>query len=140
MIGYAPGVYDLFHVGHLNILRRAKSQCDYLVAGVVSDERAISAKGRRPIVPLVERLAIVSSISYVDEAVVEDVPTKLDMWKLVKFDVIFKGDDWRGTSKGRKLEEDLAGVGVEVAYLPYTVHTSSTVLRQALDVLLNPAS
>ena len=137
-VGYAPGVYDLFHVGHLNILRHARSQCDYLVAGVVSDEMAERAKGRRPVVPLVERLEIVRSVRFVDAAFVETVPDKLDTWRQVRFDVLFKGDDWRGTEKGLRLERDFATVGVEIVYFPYTVHTSSTQLRKALDVLASP--
>ncbi|WP_407564509.1 adenylyltransferase/cytidyltransferase family protein [Streptomyces sp. 184] len=134
-VGYAPGVYDLFHVGHLNILRHARSRCDYLVAGVVSDEMAQLAKGRAPVVPLVERLEIIRSIRHVDAAFVETVPDKLETWQQVRFDVIFKGDDWRGTPKGDKLEADFRSVGVEVVYFPYTVHTSSTQLRRALDAL-----
>jgi glycerol-3-phosphate cytidylyltransferase len=131
-IGYAPGVYDLFHVGHLNILRNARLACDYLIAGVVSDELTWRAKGKGPVISLAERLEIVSSIRYVDEAVVEDAPTKLQMWERLHFDVIIKGDDWRGTEKGDRLEREFAPLGVEVFYLPYTVHTSSTILRQAL--------
>jgi glycerol-3-phosphate cytidylyltransferase len=135
VVGYAPGVYDLFHVGHLNVLRRARQHCDHLVAGVVSDEMALRNKGRLPVVPLAERLEIVNHIRYVDEAVAEDVPSKLEMWERLHFDVIFKGDDWRGTAKGNKLERDFAQVGVEVIYFPYTVQTSSTILRSALDKL-----
>lgn len=131
-IGYVPGVFDMFHVGHLNILKNAKLTCDFLIAGVVSDERCVDVKGKSPVVPLAERLEIVSSIRYVDQAVVEDVPEKLEMWRQLQFDVIVKGDDWRGTPKGDKLERDFATVGVEVAYLPYTVQTSSTLLRRAL--------
>lgn len=134
-VGYAPGVYDLFHVGHLNLLRHARGHCDHLIAGVVSDEMAELAKGRRPVVPLVERLEIVRSVRYVDEAFVETVPDKLRTWRQVGFDVLFKGDDWRGTDKGLRLERDFASVGVDVVYFPYTVHTSSTQLRKALDVL-----
>ncbi|MEJ5866625.1 adenylyltransferase/cytidyltransferase family protein [Pseudokineococcus sp. 5B2Z-1] len=134
-VGYAPGVYDLFHIGHLNVLRHASELCDELVAGVVSDEMALLAKGARPVVPLEERLEIVRGIRYVDRAVAEVVPDKLDTWQEVRFDVIFKGDDWRGTPKGHRLEHDMATVGVEVVYFPYTAHTSSTVLRQALSRL-----
>ncbi|MFE9252784.1 adenylyltransferase/cytidyltransferase family protein [Streptomyces sp. NPDC007088] len=137
-VGYAPGAYDLFHIGHLNILRHARSQCDYLIAGVVSDEMCERAKGRRPMIPLVERLEIVRSVKYVDAAFVETVPDKVDTWRQVRFDVLFKGDDWRGTPKGDKLERDFAEVGVDVVYFPYTVHTSSTQLRRALDVLAQP--
>lgn len=138
-VGYAPGAYDLFHIGHLNILRHARSQCDYLVAGVVSDEMAELAKGRRPVIPLVERLEIVRHVKYVDAAFVETVPDKLETWKQVRFDVLFKGDDWRGTPKGDRLERDFAGVGVEIVYFPYTMHTSSTQLRRALDLLTQEA-
>ncbi|NDZ83209.1 MULTISPECIES: adenylyltransferase/cytidyltransferase family protein [unclassified Streptomyces] len=137
-VGYAPGAYDLFHIGHLNILRHARSQCDYLVAGVVSDEMAERAKGRRPMIPLVERLEIVRSVKYVDAAFVETVADKVETWRQVRFDVLFKGDDWRGTAKGEKLERDFAEVGVDIVYFPYTVHTSSTQLRRALDVLAQP--
>jgi glycerol-3-phosphate cytidylyltransferase len=136
IVGYAPGVYDLFHIGHLNVLARAKGLCDHLIAGVVSDEMATRAKGRAPVVPLEERLEIVRSIRHVDEAVAEVLPEKIDTWRQVGFDVIFKGDDWKGTPKGDKLERDFGAVGVRVVYLPYTVHTSSTQLRRALDALL----
>jgi glycerol-3-phosphate cytidylyltransferase len=131
-VGYAPGVYDLFHIGHLNMLRNARRFCDHLVAGVLTDEQAERAKGMTPVVPLAERLDIVGSIRVVDEAVAEDVPDKLEMWERLRFDVIIKGDDWRGTPKGERLEADFSRVGVDVAYVPYTVRTSSTMLRQAL--------
>ena len=134
-VGYAAGSFDLFHIGHLNILKHAKSQCDYLIAGVVSDEMLELTKGVSPVIPLAERLAIVSSIGYVDQAVAETVPDKLDMWRELRFDVFFKGDDWRGTEKGLRLEREFAKVGVEVVYFPYTMTTSSTQLRKALAVL-----
>ena len=135
IVGYAPGAYDLFHVGHLNILRHAKRRCDYLIAGVVADDVLEVTKGRRPLVPLAERMEIVSHISFVDEVVAEVVPDKIETWRAVGFDVIFKGDDWRGTAKGSRLERDFAEVGVEVIYFPYTVHTSSTALRRAVASL-----
>lgn len=137
-IGYAAGAFDLFHVGHLNILKHAKSQCDYLIAGVVSDEMLTLTKGISPVIPLAERLEIVSHISYVDQARAEVVPDKLDTWREVGFDVFFKGDDWRDTEKGRRLETEFAEVGVEVVYFPYTAHTSSTKLRRILDLMLEP--
>jgi glycerol-3-phosphate cytidylyltransferase len=132
-VGYAPGVYDLFHVGHLNILRHAKQHCDFLVAGVVSDEMALQVKGKLPVIPLVERVEIVSHINFVDEVFVETQPDKVETWRRRPFDVIFKGDDWRGTLKGENLERSFAAVGVEVQYFPYTVTTSSTLVRQALE-------
>ncbi|MBE7188964.1 adenylyltransferase/cytidyltransferase family protein [Jatrophihabitans endophyticus] len=131
-VAYVPGVFDMFHVGHLNILRNARLTADRLIAGVVSDERAEAVKGARPVIPEAERLEIVSAIRFVDRAVLEDVEEKLSMWERLRFDVIVKGDDWRGTPKGDKLERDFASVGVEVVYLPYTLHTSSTMLRTAL--------
>lgn len=132
-VGYAPGVYDLFHVGHLNILRESRHFCDFLIAGVVSDELSELAKGRPPVVPLSERLAIVQSIRFVDLAVVEDLGSKLEMWEGLRFDVIIKGDDWKDTEKGRNMETSFAPLGVEVAYLPYTERTSSSMLRRLLD-------
>ena len=139
-IGYAAGAFDLFHVGHLNILRRAREQCDFLIAGVVSDEMLLLTKGRSPIIPLSERLEIVRNIKCVDDAVAEVVPDKLETWRSVGFDVFFKGDDWRGTSRGIALERDFAAVGVEVVYFPYTIDTSSTQLRAAIATLNTPAT
>ena len=134
-IGYAPGAYDLFHVGHLNILRHAKSNCDHLIAGVVSDEMCLQAEGSPARDPAAERLEIVSHISYVDDVFAETVPDKLETWQTVRFDVLFKGDDWRGTAKGIKLERDFAAVGVEIVYFPYTMHTSSSMLRRVLATI-----
>jgi glycerol-3-phosphate cytidylyltransferase len=135
VIGYAAGAFDLFHVGHLNILRRARQQCDYLIAGVVTDEMLMETKGMLPVIPLAERLEIVRSIRYVDEALPETVADKLETWRRVGFNTFFKGDDWQGTPKGVALEERFCAVGVRVVYFPYTNHTSSTILRQALDAL-----
>jgi glycerol-3-phosphate cytidylyltransferase len=134
-IGYAAGAFDLFHVGHLNLLRHAKSECDYLIAGVVSDEMLQLTKGITPVIPLAERLEIVGNIAFVDEARPETLPDKLDTWREVRFTHFFKGDDWRGTEKGLRLEREFAKVGVEVVYFPYTMSTSSTVLRHALAAL-----
>ncbi|GAA1426512.1 adenylyltransferase/cytidyltransferase family protein [Microlunatus lacustris] len=135
VIGYAPGAYDLFHIGHLNVLRHAKTQCDHLIAGVVSDEMCALTKGTTPFIPLAERLEIVRHITFVDEVHAETVPEKLETWRRLRFHRIFKGDDWRGTPKGDKLERDFAEVGVEVVYFPYTMHTSSSQLRRALSAM-----
>jgi glycerol-3-phosphate cytidylyltransferase len=134
-IGYAAGAFDLFHVGHLNILRHARENCDRLIAGVVSDEMLRAVKGIEPVIPTAERAEIVRSIVYVDDVYVETRPNKLDAWEDVRFTHFFKGDDWRGTEKGLRLESDFRAVGVEVVYFPYTAHTSSTRLRLALDAL-----
>ncbi|MQA32813.1 adenylyltransferase/cytidyltransferase family protein [Modestobacter roseus] len=135
VIGYAPGAYDLFHIGHLNVLRHAADHCDHLIAGVVSDEMLLQTKGRLPVVPLAERMEIVRNLRFVDDVHAEVVPDKVDTWREVGFDVIFKGDDWRSTAKGDKLERDFAAVGVRVHYFPYTMHTSSTILRRALAAI-----
>jgi glycerol-3-phosphate cytidylyltransferase len=132
VVGYVPGAYDMFHIGHLNILNRASLECDHLIAGVVTDEVLVRAKGRAAVVPLAERLEIVRSIDVVDEAVTDLSSDKFVMWQRLKFDVLFKGDDWKGTKKGDRLEADLGAVGVRVVYFPYTVHTSSTALRRLI--------
>jgi glycerol-3-phosphate cytidylyltransferase len=132
VIGYVPGVYDLFHIGHLNILRQARDLCDVLVAGVVSDEVCLEVKGVLPFVPLEERLAIVDAIGIVDATYAERTTDKLDSWRDVGFHRVFKGDDWRDTARGLALEEKVGRVGVEVVYFPYTAHTSSTELRRVI--------
>lgn len=132
IVGYVPGVFDLFHIGHLNMLRQARSRCDVLVAGVVSDEMCELGKGIRPTVPLEERVAIVDAIGIVDATYVEVTLDKRDAWREVGFHRLFKGDDWKGTSKGDRLEKQMAEVGVEVHYFPYSIQTSSTALRKHL--------
>jgi glycerol-3-phosphate cytidylyltransferase len=132
LVGYVPGVYDLFHIGHLNVLRHARELCDVLVAGVVSDEVCEQVKGVRPFVPLEERFAIVDAIGIVDVTYAEMTTDKLDSWRDVGFHRVFKGDDWRDTARGRELEQRVGSVGVEVVYFPYTAHTSSTQLRRVI--------
>jgi glycerol-3-phosphate cytidylyltransferase len=134
LVGYAPGAYDLFHVGHLNLLRRVRLECDYLIAGVVSDEVALTQKGRLPVVPQEERLEIVASLDVVDEAVMEWTTDKLETWERVRFDVIYKGSDWTGSAKWTELERQFALRGVRVVYLPYTEHVSTSILRTKLTL------
>lgn len=133
--GYVPGAWDLFHVGHLNILLRAREQCDRLVVGVVTDEVLFRAKSKHPVVPLDERLEIVRHLDMVDDVTTDFSSDKRLVWERVRFDVLFKGDDWRGTPKGDRLEADMSSIGVQVRYFPYTVHTSSTLLRAMLTEL-----
>jgi glycerol-3-phosphate cytidylyltransferase len=132
LVGYVPGAWDMFHVGHLNILLRAREHCDRLVVGVVTDEALFAAKSKYPVVPLEERVSVVAALSLVDDVTVDFSSNKLEVWERLRFDVLFKGDDWRGTAKGDKLEADMAAVGVHVHYFPYTAHTSSTLLRSML--------
>nr|WP_211199007.1 adenylyltransferase/cytidyltransferase family protein [Phytoactinopolyspora limicola] len=139
-VGYVPGVFDMFHIGHLNILRQAKARCDYLVAGVVTDEVVEEVKNHSPVVPYDERVQIVSSIRYVDEVVPDTSSDKTIAWRARQFDLIFKGDDWRGTAKGERLERAMAELGVEVVYFPYTLRTSSTLLRTYLATVTGGGS
>nr|WP_297108968.1 adenylyltransferase/cytidyltransferase family protein [Tessaracoccus sp.] len=132
VLGYVPGAWDRFHIGHLNILKRARALCDRLVVGVVTDEELFAAKGKMPMVPLEERVRVVAAMDIVDAVVVDFSTSKLDVWDRVHFDVLFKGDDWKGTTKGDRLEKEMASVGASVQYFPYTAHTSSTALRQIL--------
>ncbi|QWF84187.1 adenylyltransferase/cytidyltransferase family protein [Amycolatopsis sp. CA-230715] len=134
VVGYAPGAYDMFHIGHLNILRRASEHCDRLVAGVVGDDVVLRAKGKLPIVPFEERIEIVRSVRYVDEAVPDPHVDKFAAWEALRFDVLFKGDDWRGTERGKLLEARLGEVGAKVIYFPYTMHTSSSALRKLISI------
>ncbi|MFJ8012741.1 adenylyltransferase/cytidyltransferase family protein [Streptomyces sp. NPDC096339] len=138
IIGYASGVFDLFHVGHVNLLRQARAHCDHLVAGVLLDEVA-THKGLPPVVPFQERLEIVRAVRYVDEAVADTTLDKRDAWQRVGFHRLFKGDDWRGTELGARWEREFAAVGVEVVYLPYTADVSTTALRQELQRLVSDA-
>lgn len=122
----------MFHVGHLNLLRRARNQCHYLVVGVASDEYVENLKGRPPVVPCDERIDIVSALGIVDEVIIDRSEDKLAIWQQRPFDAIFKGDDWQGTPRGYRLERTMASVDVAVAYFPYTRHTSSSMLRTYL--------
>ena len=130
--GYVPGGFDMLHVGHLNILTEAAKRCDRLIAGVATDESLERMKGRAPIVPLAERMAMVAALRMVDSVVPDYDQDKRLAWKRPPFDVLFKGTDWEGTDKGRRLEAEMAEVGASVIYLPYTPTTSSTMLRRTL--------
>lgn len=136
VVGYTTGVFDLFHIGHLNILKKAKAECDYLIVGVTTDEEVERVKNKRPIIPFDERVQIVEAIKYVDQVVAENNTDKLAAWENLKFDRIFKGDDWKGTPKWNRYEEKFAENNVEVIYFSYTKGTSSTEIRQVLQMTL----
>ncbi|MFL2060999.1 adenylyltransferase/cytidyltransferase family protein [Marinilactibacillus psychrotolerans] len=139
-IGYTTGVFDLFHVGHLNILKKAKEQCDYLIVGVTTDEEVERVKSKRPFIPFEERAEIVQAICYVDKVVPEENTDKLKAWEQLKYHRIFKGDDWKGTEKWKKYEEEFSKRDVEVIYFSYTKGTSSTQIRQALQLSIDQQS
>lgn len=132
-IGYTTGTFDLFHIGHLNILRRSKELCDYLVVGVSTDECVESYKHKKPVIPFEQRMAIVESIKYVDKVVPQTNMNKFDAWKDIKYDIMFHGDDWKGTDMYNEYERKLKEVGVEFVYLPHTDGISSTILKEKTE-------
>lgn len=125
-IGYTTGVYDMFHIGHLNILRRAKELCDYLIVGVSTDENVLQYKHKKPVIPFEHRIAIVEAIKYVDKVVPQENMDKFAAWEKYHFDAIFHGDDWKGSSMYEEIERKLAAVGCEMVFLPHTEGVSST--------------
>ena len=130
IVGYTTGVFDMFHIGHLNVLRRASEVCDELIVGVTTDELSRSRKGKSPIVPEDERMEIVANLRYVDRVVRQTDMDKMAAWRELQFNVMCVGDDWRGTPKWDRMEREFGLVGVRLVYFPYTSHTSSTVLRR----------
>lgn len=131
-VGYTTGVFDMFHIGHLNILKRAKEQCDYLIVGVSTDELVQEYKHKKTIIPFVERAAIVRACQYVDEVVVQDDRDKIKAFNKYHFDVMFVGDDWKGKEPFTEVEKYLCEHGSHVVYFPYTQGTSSSILREKL--------
>lgn len=129
-IGYTTGVFDMFHIGHLNILKRAKEQCEFLIVGVSTDELVQSYKNKIPMIPYEHRSKIVEAIKYVDLVVPQESMDKFVAWEKYKYNVIFHGDDWKNSSLYNEIEEKLKKVGVEMVYFPYTQGTSSTILRE----------
>ena len=134
MTGYTSGVYDLFHVGHLNLLKNAKGLCDQLIVGVTSDE-LVSYKNKKAVIPHNERMEIVRNIKFVDAVVPQNDMDKFKMWERLKFDVMFVGDDWFDTPKWKELDEKFKSVGVKIIYFPYTKGVSSTLINSTLDDL-----
>ena len=131
IIGYTTGVFDLFHIGHLNMLKNAKSMCDKLIVGVTTDE-LVSYKGKHAVIPWDERIEIVRSIKYVDSVVPQESMDKFEAWRHLKFDVMFVGDDWYDTDKWNAYEEQFKDVGVRIIYFPYYKGTSSTLINETL--------
>ena len=133
IIGYTTGVFDMFHIGHLNILRRAKEKCDYLIVGVSTDECVESYKHHKPMIPYDQRAAIVAAIKYVDEVVPQTTMDKLEFLKTRHFDVMFHGDEWKGTELYNKYEKDFAEYGARIEYLSHTKGISSSMLRDKIN-------
>ena len=132
-IGYTTGVFDMFHIGHLNILKRAKEQCDYLIVGVSTDEVVETYKHKRPVIPFGERIAIVEAIRYVDKVVPQISMDKMEAYNALKFDALFHGSDWKGSNMYEKIVADFEKVGVDVVFLPHTDGISSTIIREKVN-------
>ena len=131
VIGYTTGVYDLFHIGHLNLLKNAKGMCDKLIVGVTTDD-LVGYKNKKSVIPFEERMEIVRNIKYVDVVVPQENMNKIEAWKMLKFDIMFVGDDWARSTKWKKYEEKFYEIGVKIVYFPYTKSTSSTLINETL--------
>lgn len=131
-VGYTTGVFDLFHVGHLNLLERCKEQCERLIVAVCTDEYAHES-GKNPTIPYADRARIVAALKCVDEVVPMEFTDKLEAWKLHKYDVLFSGDDWKGSERYAITERQLKEIGVDVVYFPYTKSVSTTKIRNQLN-------
>ena len=133
-LGYTCGVYDLFHIGHLNLLKNAKGLCDKLIVGATVDE-LVAYKHKKAVIPFSERIEIVRNIKFVDAAIPQENIDKYEMWKKLHFDILFVGDDWYDTPSWKEMEKRFEEVGVRVVYFPYTKTISSTIIRDTLKQL-----
>ena len=132
-IGYTTGVYDMFHIGHLNILKKAKEQCDLLIVGVSTDDVVKNYKHKAPIIPFEERIAIVSELRCVDKAIPQTTMDKMEAWKELHFEALFHGSDWKGSDMYNRMIDEFALIGVDVVFLPHTEGVSSTLLSEVLQ-------
>lgn len=136
VIGYTTGVYDMFHIGHLNIIKHAKEQCDYLIVGVSTDELVRKEKNKTPVIPYTERVSIIKALKYVDRVVAQTNKNKLEAWEKYHFDKMFVGSDWKGTSQWNNYEKQFKPIGVEIIYLMHTDGISSTKLAVYIKKIL----
>ena len=133
IIGYTTGVFDLFHIGHVKILQKAKSLCDKLIVGVSTDALVKKYKNKKPIIPFSERVEVIKNNKCVDLVVSQNSLDKFKNWNKLKYDVMFVGDDWYATKKWKDLDKEFRKLGVKIVYLPYTKKTSSTKINKILD-------
>lgn len=135
-IGYIAGVFDLFHIGHLNLIRNAKNECEHLIVGVLTDELVVKYKRNFPYIPEKERLEIISALKYVDEAVLVDKTNinKIDAWNLYHFDCLFSGDDWKNEPSWIRDQQKLRELGSDIFFFEYTKSTSSTQIKRAMEI------
>lgn len=132
IIGYTTGVFDLFHVGHLNILKKASKECDFLIVGVTACETVFEYKKRHPIIPLKERLSIIKALKFVDKVVVQKSMDKISAWEELKFDILFHGSDWKNSKMYIEIEKKLAKKGVKTVFFEYTSGTSTSTLKKQI--------
>lgn len=133
-VGYTTGVFDMFHIGHLNIIKRAKEQCDYLIVGVSTDEVVESYKHKKPVIPFEQRKTIIEAIKYVDEVVPQVNMDKYEAWKKYHFEAIFHGDEWKGSDMYNEIEAKLKAVGCDMVFLPHIDGVStSQIVRKVHD-------
>lgn len=132
IVGYTTGVFDLFHIGHLNILRNTKAMCDRLIVGVTTDELLMEYKKKKPVIPFLERCEILRGIKYVDVVVAQETMDKLEAWRKLGFNIMFVGDDWYQTPKWKSIQKEFDNLGVRIVYFPYTTTTSSTLINDTL--------
>ena len=132
IIGYTTDVFDMFHIGHLNILKRAKEQCDYLIVGVSTNELVMKEKGKTPVIPYEERVEIVKAIKYVDKVVPQNNKNKYSAWEKYHFNKMFVGSDWKGTEVWNEFERQFAPIGAQIVYLDHTDGISSTLLTELI--------
>lgn len=137
VIGYTTGVYDMFHIGHLNVIRRAKERCDFLIVGVSTDELVLKEKGKTPVIPYDERAEIIAALKYVDRVVPQPDKNKMGAWEQYHFNKMFVGSDWQGTSQWEEFEKQFKPFGVEIVYLPHTDGISSTKLTGVIKEILD---
>lgn len=133
-VGYLAGAFDLFHIGHLNLIRKAKDRCEYLIVGALTDEMILKCKNKPPYIPFEERRQILEAIRYVDEvvAVTEENHEKMKAWNLYHFDCLFSGDDYAGNPYWIEDQQSLNKVGSNIEFFPYTKSTSSTMIKAAI--------
>ena len=136
-VGYTQGAFDMFHIGHLNLLKNAKAQCERLFVGVNSDDLLFRYKNKHAVISEKDRLEIIKSIRYVDDAVLVNSLDKSEIWNDLKFDAIFIGDDWKGNQRWKDTEVMLSKKGAVVVYLEYTKGVSSTILREHTDEVVS---
>ena len=134
IIGYTQGTFDLFHIGHLQLLKRAREQCDKLIVGVNADQLVSEYKHKVPVICQEDRAAIIRELRCVDQVVLTETLDKCVMYDQLRFHRIFIGDDWKGNARWQQTEREMNERGVELIYLPYTPGISSSVIREKINM------